>query len=171
MVEPLHKRELFPEAGTPFGGRSGAKRRTAMRAIASTLDGVAGGKIIARQKRFDRHRDRLWCSFRSIFCALRKKRSEPSNTHLTLGHATKGRMDFGYIMNASGEPVSKYRVQVVYSVHPEIILISRAPTSLEHRSPIWGPHLFGKAAVWDGSCPTEPPANLGQSQDNPTACA
>lgn len=117
-----------------------------MRAIASTLDGVAGGKIIAREKRFGRQWGKLWRSFRSIFCA------EPSNTYLTLGHARKGRIDFGCIINASGEPVSKYRVQVVYAGRPEIILFSGAPTFLGHRSPFWGPHL-GRRQFGMGTAP------------------
>ena len=40
----------------------------------------------------------------------------------------------GYIIEASGEPVSKYRDQVRVPGRQEDILISGAPTCLGHRS-------------------------------------
>jgi hypothetical protein len=43
-------------------------------------------------------------------------------------------LDTRYIIEASGEPVSKYRVKVFVPGRPEYILISGAPTYLGHRS-------------------------------------
>ena len=116
----FYSREHFPGAGVPVkGGGEERSRYAEMR---------SGAQHPLRGGRREENR-------------LRKAVRRDEHTDISKALHLWMKRSIRYIMESSGEPVSKYRDQVNLPGRPGSILFSGAPTCLGHRSPFFKQQL------------------------------